>query len=1681
MRLIYNDALNKRIAPYLERLTKKRTSLDKETMALLDVFMQYFNMDTRYGAYSDKLEPCIIYIIQEEKIKSVANLFDGKLNKLLRYLLGDEYAHLFHTYLKLKARCPYTHGYSRRSQRSANPLLHIGHVIDALTQFLKLRATGFTVQAILNGGNTPEEIEAYKDSMNCQNWMAAQIAEGNQTVIEYLNNVLTSENNANRLNQGHLQAIAVSGYRPLLELEGKLLLAAKLQEGLRQAIVETMDEGCPESYLHLFSVICDNGLQRFASVKRGIAVSTGIGEQDSSERITNKYVELIHRFLNDRKQAHSALQSKDTVELYLALWSIGFYNTEEIQTLVPEIIKKGAKYQVQTLLYFLRCTQYSGMNHRISKNAFERWYKEPSVVAAILPLYLSGLYLSRYGGHKDAPSLHDYFDSKEEAVRHYEYLKQIYQSISAKEIYSPYVFPWESTELTRSEIVLKMAYITWMTNNSALKDDLCSYLPSLDTYMRAGYIGVVLAPPTSPLQEEYVLQSLGDRSQDVREEAYKALSEMTLSPEQNQKVEELLRFKYSEMRIHAINLLMKQPKEQLADSIRRLLTDKVAERRLAGLDMMKTIHNVEFLQDIYQELIPTVKEIQKPNPKEKVLIESLIGDGTEESVTQHYTKDNGFGLYDPSLEVSLPEITQDKGFNVKKAFEFICFGRAKLVFKKLSKYIETYKNEEFKNGYGEARLVGNSVLINWSNYGGLSGLGFPELWKAFYEEEIGSYDKLLMMSFMLASTGTAKDEDDSDEEDEEDIKADQKSNNTFEPLVNRMYAGITYRGLQKDLRKMPYYEQMSDIIEALAYEYKDEAVYQRLAVNMLLQLLPLLNTKNIFRQYTSKHAWLRDKLEYGEKQVVYPIHNNKFVNFWLEMPQKPMNDDLFIRYFTVRYQLYKLTNYMEHTPELEETDSYLHATDFARAWMLGIIPTEEVYHEMMGRISSPSQIKAITMVLNDNVRFNKEKERYADIKNIDFSLFRSLAQKVVDRILEIELKRGDSETQVTSLAEELSYVYGAETFIRILQAFGKDTFIRDSYNWGSTKRGVLSSLLHACHPLPTDTSENLKKLAKQAEISDERLVEAAMFAPQWIELTEKAIGWKGLTSAAYYFHAHTNETCDDKKKAIIARYTPIDVDDLREGAFDIDWFKDAFKTIGKQRFEVVYNAAKYISCSNSHTRARKFADATNGAVKAADIKKEIIAKRNKDLLMSYGLIPLGRKPDKELLDRYQYLQKFLKESKEFGAQRQESEKKAVNIALQNLARNSGYGDVTRLTWSMETELIKELLPYLSPKEIDGVEVYVQINEEGKSEIKQIKDGKELNSMPAKLKKHPYIEELKAVHKKLKDQYTRSRIMLEQAMEDCTHFEENELRKLMQNPVIWPLLKHLVFICNGQTGFYTDGLLITVNAVCLPLKPKDELRIAHPTDLYTSGDWHAYQKFLFDKSIRQPFKQVFRELYVPTPEEIEATQSRRYAGNQIQPQKTVAVLKGRRWVADYEVYYKENIIATIYAMADWFSPADIEAPTLEYVCFHNRKDYKLMKISEIPPVIFSEVMRDVDLAVSVAHAGSVDPETSHSTIEIRSVLVELTMPLFHFKNVTIKGSFAHIEGKLGKYNIHLGSGVIHQEGGAQIAVLPVHSQNRGRLFLPFVDEDPKTAEILTKIIFFAEDDKIKDPSILNQIK
>jgi hypothetical protein len=127
------------------------------------------------------------------------------------------------------------------------------------------------------------------------------------------------------------------------------------------------------------------------------------------------------------------------------------------------------------------------------------------------------------------------------------------------------------------------------------------------------------------------------------------------------------------------------------------------------------------------------------------------------------------------------------------------------------------------------------------------------------------------------------------------------------------------------------------------------------------------------------------------------------------------------------------------------------------------------------------------------------------------------------------------------------------------------------------------------------------------------------------------------------------------------------------------------------------------------------------------------------------------------------------------------------------------------------------------------------------------------------------------------------------------------------------------------------------------------------------------------------------------------------------------------------------------------------------------------------------MRDLDLVVSVAHAGGVDPETSSSTVEMRATLVRETCDLLELGNVRVESRHVLIEGELGSYSVHLGSAIVHRQPGGALCIVPVHSQHRGRLFLPFADDDPRTAEVISKVVLLARDKEIKDPTILEQLR
>ena len=416
-----------------------------------------------------------------------------------------------------------------------------------------------------------------------------------------------------------------------------------------------------------------------------------------------------------------------------------------------------------------------------------------------------------------------------------------------------------------------------------------------------------------------------------------------------------------------------------------------------------------------------------------------------------------------------------------------------------------------------------------------------------------------------------------------------------------------------------------------------------------------------------------------------------------------------------------------------------------------------------------------------------------------------------------------------------------------------------------------------------------------------------MYAPQWLDLISHYLNMPDLKSACWYFHAHVNSIFLGEKQAFISRYSSIPIEDLKDGAFDFDWFKEVYTGLGEKNFKLVYDSAKYVAAGNLHRRSQLFADAYLGKLSYEEAEKKIKESRNKDYLLCLGLIPVKDKED--LLRRYELMNQFKEEAKKFGAQRQASEKRCAEVALLNLARNAGFPDANRLTWNMETEKMNAVKTYMNPYSLEDLKLWLEIDENGQSQICCTKNGKALKNIPVRLKKDEYVEELKAVHDSLRKQFQRVRQHFEEVMVKEEDLEAAELINLSKNPVIAPIIRHLVFLHDDQLGYFMDGNLVNDKGEVYILQEKDKVKIAHPVHFKKLNRWAEYQKDLFEKKIKQPFKQVFRSFICLMKMNLEKKQFLQICGLSNSTAKALALLQASGWIMAYEqilqkVFYNE---------------------------------------------------------------------------------------------------------------------------------------------------------------------------------
>jgi hypothetical protein len=443
------------------------------------------------------------------------------------------------------------------------------------------------------------------------------------------------------------------------------------------------------------------------------------------------------------------------------------------------------------------------------------------------------------------------------------------------------------------------------------------------------------------------------------------------------------------------------------------------------------------------------------------------------------------------------------------------------------------------------------------------------------------------------------------------------------------------------------------------------------------------------------------------------------------------------------------------------------------------------------------------------------------------------------------------------------------------------------------------------------------------------------------------------------------------------------------------------------------------------------------------------------------------------------LREFERGGRKFGAERRENEKAAVRIGVENLARTAGYADPLRFTWMMEAGQARDLADGPVVVARDDVSLRLSVDPEGVADVVVRRGSRALKAVPSALRRDPDVKALQARKKSLVQQAARVRQSLETAMVAADEFTPDDLTGLRRHPVVAPMLTALVWVTQ-------DGVTCSLDRAARLGGP---VRIAHPADMIADGTWVAWQERLFKREQRQPFKQVFREFYKVTGEEAKAgPSSRRYDGHQVQPRQAQALFGARGWITGYELedaartFHRQHLVARASLTRVRGTPAEADLPMVEGVRFSRRGEFESQPLELVPAVVFSEAMRDLDLVVSVAHAGGVDPEASASTTKMRAALIRETARLMRLGNLQLAGdSHVVIKGTLGEYSLHLGSGTVHRRPGGALCIIPVGSQHRGRVFLPFADDDPKTAEIVSKALLLARDHEIKDPTILEQLR
>jgi hypothetical protein len=452
------------------------------------------------------------------------------------------------------------------------------------------------------------------------------------------------------------------------------------------------------------------------------------------------------------------------------------------------------------------------------------------------------------------------------------------------------------------------------------------------------------------------------------------------------------------------------------------------------------------------------------------------------------------------------------------------------------------------------------------------------------------------------------------------------------------------------------------------------------------------------------------------------------------------------------------------------------------------------------------------------------------------------------------------------------------------------------------------------------------------------------------------------------------------------------------------------------------------------------------------------------------------------------------------------------------------------------------------EQVGDCEATLTIGREGASLIWS-RDGKARKNPPANVKEEhaELLQDLNRTVKEMDGQVSAQRFRLErQLISEGTCSFERWKPWYLDHPLVSHFATRLIweFEDGGETrtAIPFQGNLVDWAGHAVQPSKHARVRMWHPirSDVQTILSWRCW---LEDHQVRQPFKQAHREVYLLTDAERETeTYSNRFAAHIIRQHQFGSLLRERGWkfkvMGAWDSHNTPSFDLAQYNLQARF---DVESPEAEddesttahgiYLAistgrvefvrlesppsdkretgpfglqlprkFRGLRHRAALRLEEVPPLVFSEVMRDCDLFVGVTSIGTDPawnrdhPDDPHlpywehfafgdltSAAEHRRVVLASLLPKLAIRDrCRLDGRFLVVRGDLHEYRIHIGSAnVLMEPGSRYLCIVQGSGDTAASLPLPF-EGDRILGLILSKALLLVNDKKIKDPLIARQL-